>query len=161
MADRPAGAAEEVLVLAVLRHPFLLEAHAESLAALTISEPNLDKLRHEILQAASLDQSLDSQRLRDHLKQRGLADVCERLERRPMLKSMAVTRAETARLVVLREFEHALSRHRKLTELAEEHALAAEAFKRECTEDNLARLRALDLELKSTLGSEAGPPDAL
>lgn len=76
-----------------------------------------------------------------------------------MLRSMAVTRADTLRPVVLREFEHALSRHRKLTELASEHAMAAETFRREATEENLARLRAIDEELRSQQGAEAGPPD--
>ena len=77
-----------------------------------------------------------------------------------MLKSMAVTRPETPRHDVLREFEHVLSRHRKLTELESEYSQATEAFRREGTEENFARLRAIDHELKSTLGAEAGPPDA-
>jgi DNA primase len=152
--------AEEALILAILHHPFLLEAFAEVLSGLTISEPKLDKLRGELLHAASLDLSLDSQGLRDHLRERGYGDVCDRLERRPMLKSMAVTRSETPRHDVLREFEHVLSRHRKLTELESEHSQAAEAYRREATEENFARLRAIDHELKSTLGAEAGPPDA-
>ena len=76
-----------------------------------------------------------------------------------MLKSMAVTRSETPHADVLREFEHVLSRHRKLTELETEHSQAAEAFRRESTEENFARLRAIDQELKSTVGAEAGPPD--
>ena len=157
--DKPSGMAEETLLLAVLRHPFLLDGFAEVLAGVTISEPKLDKLRGELLHAASLDQSLDSQGLRDHLRQRGFGDVCDRLERRPMLKSMAVTRSETPHADVLREFEHVLSRHRKLTELETEHSQAAEAFRRESTEENFARLRAIDQELKSTVGAEAGPPD--
>jgi DNA primase len=156
----PCGMAEEALILAILHHPFLLEAFAEVLSGLTISEPKLDKLRGELLHAASLDLSLDSQGLRDHLRERGYGDVCDRLERRPMLKSMAVTRSETPRHDVLREFEHVLSRHRKLTELESEHSQAAEAYRREATEENFARLRAIDHELKSTLGAEAGPPDA-
>ncbi len=158
--DKPSGLAEEALIFAVLTHPFLLDSCSEALANLTISEPKLDKLRRELLHAASLDQSLDSHGLRDHLKQRGLGDVCERLERRPMLKSMAVTRADTPHAVVLREFHHVLSRYRKLTELESEHSLAAEAFKRESTEENFARLRAIDTELRSVTGAEAGPPDA-
>ncbi|MFN9357889.1 MAG: hypothetical protein ACK6A4_13895 [Alphaproteobacteria bacterium] len=60
---------------------------------------------------------------------------------------------------MLREFEHALSRHLKTTALASEHAMAAEAFRREATEENLARLRAIDEELRSQQGAEAGPPD--
>ncbi len=158
--DKPSGLAEEALIFAILTHPFLLDSFAEALATLTISEPKLDKLRRELLHAASLDQTLDSHGLRDHLRQRGYADVCERLERRPMLKSMAMTRSETAHGDVLREFHHVMARYRKLTELETEHSLAAEAFKREGTEDNFARLRAIDQELRSATGAEAGPPDA-
>lgn len=77
-----------------------------------------------------------------------------------MLKSMAVTRSETPQHDVLREFNHVLARHRKLTELEIEHSQAAEAYKREASEENFARLRAIDHELKSTMGAEAGPPDA-
>ena len=77
-----------------------------------------------------------------------------------MLKSMAMTRRETPQAIVLRDFQHVLARHRKLTELEAEHAQIAEALKRETTEENLARLRAIANELNSVAGAEAGPPDA-
>ncbi len=156
----PSGLAEEAMVMAALTHPFLLDEFAETFATLPIAEANLDKLRRELLHALSLGQSLDSQGLRDHLTRRGYGDICERLERRPMLKSMAMTRRETSATVVLREFNHAVARHHKLTALEAEHAQAAEALKRDATEENLARLRAIALELQSMIGAEAGPPDA-
>jgi DNA primase len=156
----PSSMAEEALVMAALTHPFLLEAFSEAFASLPIAEPQLDKLRRELLHAASLEQPLDWQGFRDHLTQRGFAEICERLERRPMLKSMAMTRRETSAAVVTREFAHAMARHRKLTALEAEHAQAADALKREATEENLARLRAIALELQSAVGAEAGPPDA-
>jgi DNA primase len=155
--SEPSAAA---LILAALTHPFLLEAHDEAFANLPIPAENLDKIRRELLHAASLGHSLDSQGLRDHLRHRGLGEACERLERRPMLRSMAMTRRDTAQPIVLREFQHALARHRKLTELEAEHAQAAEALRREMTDENLARLRAITDELRSTIGAEAGPPDA-
>jgi DNA primase len=157
----PARPSEEALILAALTHPFLLEDHAETLATLPIAEAKLDKLRRELLTAASLGQSLDSQGLRDHLTRRGVGDICERLERRPMLRSMAMTRRETSAAVVSREFVHAVARHHKLTALEAEHVQAAEALKREATEENLARLRAIADELQSMSGTEAGPLDAL
>ncbi|MCE9522480.1 MAG: DNA primase [Alphaproteobacteria bacterium] len=156
----PSGMAEEALVMAALTHPFLLDAFPEVFATLPIAEPQLDKLRRELLHAVSLEQSLDSQGLRDHVTRLGYGDLCERLERRPMLKSMAMTRRETSETVVLREFNHAVARHHKLTSLETEHAQAAEALKRDATEENLARLRAIAHELQSVIGSEAGPPDA-
>jgi DNA primase len=158
--DRPSGSAGEALILAALTHPFLLEDFSEAIASLPITEANLDKLRRELLQAASSGQTLDSQGLRDHLRLKGVGDICERLERRPMLKTMAMNRRDTAPHEVLRQFNHVLARHRKLTELETEHAQAAEALKRDLTEENVARLRAIDLELSSITGTEAGPPDA-
>ena len=155
--SEPSAAA---LILTIMNHPFLLDDHAETVANLPIPAENLDKIRRELLHAASLGHSLDSHGLRDHLRQRGLGDVCERLERRPMLRSMAVMRVDTPRPVVMREFGHALLRHRRLTELEAEHAMAAEAFRRDPTDENLARLRAIDEEMKSQEGAEAGPPDS-
>jgi DNA primase len=143
-----------------MNHPFLLDDHLEAVANLPITAENLDNIRRELLHAASLGHSLDSHGLRDHLRQKGLGEVCERLERRPLLKSMAMTRRETAHAVVLREFQHTLARHRKLTELEAEHAQATEALRRETTVENLARVRAIADELSSTIGAEAGPPDA-
>jgi DNA primase len=151
---------EEMLILAALTHPFLLEEYAETFATLSIADASLDKLRRELLLTASSGQTLDSQGLRDHLRLRGAADICERLERRPMLKTKAMTRRDAAQDEVLREFNHVLARHRKLTELEAEHTQAAEALKREATEENLARLRAIDQELRSITGAEAGPPDS-
>jgi DNA primase len=156
----PSGPSGEALLLAGLTHPFLIEAYAEQFASMPIAEPILDKLRRELLHAASSGQTLDSQGLRDHLRLNGVGDICERLERRPMLRAMAMTRRETPQHEVLREFQHVLARHRKLTELEVEHAQAAEALKREATEDNVARLRAIAEELNSIIGAEAGPPDA-
>ena len=92
--SEPSAAA---LILAALNHPFLLEEHSEAFANLPISEANLDKIRRELLHAASLGHSLDSQGLRDHLRLKGFGEVCERLERRPMLKSMAMTRRDDER----------------------------------------------------------------
>jgi len=158
--EAPSGMAEEALILAALTHPFLLEDYAETFVSLPIAEPNLDKLRRELLLTASSGQTLDSQGLRDHLTQRGVGDICERLERRPMLKSMAMTKRGTPHAEVLREFNHVLARHRKLNELEAEHAQAAEALKRDVTEENVARLRAIVQELRSITGAEAGPPDA-
>ncbi len=158
--EKPSGMAEEALILAALTHPFLLDDFAETFANLPIAEPSLDKLRRELLLTASSGQTLDSQGLRDHLTQRGVGEICERLERRPMLKSMAMTKRGTPQTEVLREFNHVLARHRKLTELEAEHAQAAEALKRDTTEENVARLRAIVQELRSIIGAEAGPPDA-
>jgi DNA primase len=158
--DRPSGSAGEALLLAALTHPFLLEDFAEAIAGLPITEANLDKLRRELLQAASSGQSLDSQGLRDHLRLTGVGDICERLERRPMLKTMAMNRRDTAPHEVLRQFNHVLARHRKLTELEAEYARATEALKHGATEEDVARVRAIEKELTSTAGAEAGPPDA-
>ena len=77
-----------------------------------------------------------------------------------MLKSMPMTRRHTHASTVLRDFTHTLARHHKVNELVAEHAQAAQTFERDATEENLNRMRAIENELKSMTGAEAGPPDA-
>ena len=53
-----------------------------------------------------------------------------------------------------------VARHHKLTELKAEHGAAVDQLKRENSEQNMALVRAIEDELKSLSGTEAGPPDA-
>jgi DNA primase len=150
----------EALVLAASNHPFLLEEEAETLAGLTIEDTSLDKVRRELLHAASSGQSLDSQGLRDHLTDRGLGPVYQAMEQRPLLKGMPFTQAGTAAPVVREGFAHAIHRYRKLTDLENERILAAAALKTDESEESRLRLAEVDKALKAPEGSEAGPPDS-
>ncbi len=74
--DRPR---REVLLQMVLQHPFLIAEASEDIAALDFPEPELDKLRREILEVEVLRPGLDASALRQHLERCGLNTTVERL----------------------------------------------------------------------------------
>ncbi len=150
----------EALLLAVLNHPFLLEAEVETLSALAIEDAQLDKLRSELLHAASSGQTLDSQGIRDHLTDRGMGAVYQVMEQRPLLRGMPFTQAGSAMATVREGWAHAIRRYRKLTDLEDERISAAAAMKSDDTEESRLRLDEVDKAQKSPEGSEAGPPDS-
>jgi len=150
----------EALLVAVVNHPFLLDEELDALTGLTIEDASLDKVRRELLHAASSGQSLESQGLRDHLTDRGLGGVYQAMEQRPLLRSMPFTQPGAPAHVVREGWSHAVNRHRKGTDLEEERILAAAALKSDDTEESRLRLVELDKAQKAPQGSEAGPPDS-
>lgn len=138
---------EQVLVLTVLNHPGILEDYCEELADLEIMDPMLDKIRNEIIDIAALHAPLDREVLRDHLDKRGYSDIARRLESGAALKSerfawpgVEAHEAEEAWLQTLRW-------HSKAQALQSELKAAERALGEEMTDENLARLTAIQAEL--------------
>jgi DNA primase len=69
----------EVLLRMALQHPFLIAEETEEFAALDFPEPELDRLRREILQVEVLQPGLDASGLRQHLERCGLTTTVDRL----------------------------------------------------------------------------------
>ena len=69
----------EILLRVLLHHPFLVGEASEEIAALDFPEPELDKLRREILQVEVSRPGLDAPALRQHLEQCGLATTVDRI----------------------------------------------------------------------------------
>jgi DNA primase len=96
----------EILFRILLHSPALIEEVAEEFAALEIPEPELDKLRREILEIAALYPGLEASALRQHLVSNGFAATVEAfcspsvdsgfLLRRP---AVSVARSEWAHVV--------------------------------------------------------------
>ena len=63
----------EILFRILLRWPLLIAEVAEEFAALDIAEPELDKLRREILEIEALHPGLEASALRQHLSSHGFA----------------------------------------------------------------------------------------
>ena len=69
----------ELLLRILLQFPSLIDHIAEELASLDIPEPELDRLRQEILRLEALAPGLDGRELQQHLVQAGLAAVVDAL----------------------------------------------------------------------------------
>ena len=75
----PARAQREILFRILLQSPAVIEEIAEEFAALDIPEPELDKLRREILEVEALRPGLDAPALRQHLLLNGFAATVDAL----------------------------------------------------------------------------------
>jgi DNA primase len=75
----PAKLRREILFRILLHYPGLIDEVAERLARVEIPEPELDRLRAEILQVAALRQGLDAPALRQHLLLNGFAATVDKL----------------------------------------------------------------------------------
>jgi DNA primase len=73
----PARKQRELLFRILLQSPSLLDEVAEEFASLDIPEPDLDKLRREILQIEALHPGLEASTLRQHLLTNGFAAAVE------------------------------------------------------------------------------------
>lgn len=139
--------AEQLLVLTVLNHPELLEAHCEDLASIEINDRMLDKIRNEIIDIAALHAPLDREGLRDHLDTRGLSDIAHRLGSGTALKSETFAWPDADMDEAEKGWLHLLHWHQRAADLQTELKAAELALAEEMTDGNLARLKAILGEL--------------
>jgi DNA primase len=128
----------EVLRL-ILEEPELAARHGEVLAALTISDLFLDRLRAELLNVAASGSRLEKTGLENHLIRRGLADVVKRLKAPVATGSEGTASGEDFDARFLR----AASQLREMAETDPERKAALEQYKREPSEENWLKMRRL------------------
>ncbi len=75
----PARLRREILLRMLLHHPFLVAEATEEIAAIDFPEPELDRLRREILQVEVLLPGLDASGLRQHLERCGFITTLDGL----------------------------------------------------------------------------------
>ncbi|TNE58118.1 MAG: DNA primase [Alphaproteobacteria bacterium] len=147
---------ERVLVYTVLNHPELLEKHLETFADVTLSRPELDKLRAEIIEIAASGATLDRATLRDHLEKRGTAHLADELERQKsvVFQRFAGPNAEYAHAE--ESWLHILSIHHEVLLLQGEAREAEAAFQQEMNEENWRRLQSIQHQLKEAMLNQLG-----
>ena len=84
---------QEILLAALINHPFLLHEVAEDLAALQLTAADLDKLCHEILRLHALNPDLDDTALKRHLTENGFGRVVQGVLSPQVLTHAAFARA--------------------------------------------------------------------
>ena len=129
----------------LLEEPELASRHGELLADLPFSDPQLDRLRHQLLNLAASGSSLEKQGFENHLNRLGLAELVTRLNARG---TGGAEPAEAAEDFDAR-FLQAASDLREMAELAPQRARAMERFKNDGTEESW-------LEAEKLLGHPPG-----
>jgi DNA primase len=138
---------QEVLLAALLNHPFLVHEVAEEVAALHLSDPRLDKLCHEILRLHALNPELDAATLKLHLTRGGYAGAVQGVLSPQVLSHAAFARpeadAETVRMGWIDTRDRLQQRH-----LKQQVAEAAQDFVRDVSDETWGRLQQSVLETK-------------
>ena len=78
---------EHRLIGLLLSAPHLIERYAEALAWLTLEDPQLDRIRKELLNLAASAHSLDKTAIESHFVREGIGALAERLRTHPVLQS--------------------------------------------------------------------------
>ena len=146
---------EALILLAVINHPWLLETHAEDLAALEFRHGDGDRLRRAILDASASHVPQTPAELRAAISARELGTLLARVEGAITHMSDWPAREGAAEEDVSLWWTHVVSLHHKSRTLHKELKDAEQALGTEPNEENLAWLRDIQSRLASLDGSEA------
>jgi DNA primase len=146
---------EALILLAVIRHPWLLDTHAEEFAELDFLHPEADRLRKAVLEAGSHEEHLEAQKLREALLRRGLGPLLARVEAAITHASDWPVHQDAAEADVAQWWDHVVTLHRKTRTLNRELKDAERALGEEPSEANLAWLRDVQSRLAALEGTEA------
>jgi DNA primase len=140
MPQAPGRRQRELLLRMLLQYPYLIEQASEEIAAIDIPEPELDRLRREILEVEALRPGLDAGALRQHLEKNRYADTVDRLLLSAVVHAGFLSRNSDAGSVRL-ALEHVLGMIREGAR--GDLAIAADALAREPSPETWDRFLAL------------------
>jgi DNA primase len=146
---------EALILLAILNHPWLVEARAEEISELEFQHPGANLLRRAILDAAATHIEADSAALRAFVSTGEPGAVLARLESAVTHLSDWPARSGAAPEDVEPWWTHIISLHRKARTLNRELRDAERALGDEPSEKNFAWLRDIQERLSTLEGTEA------
>lgn len=147
---------EAMIVVALVNHPGLVERNVEEIARLEITSRELDTLKKNILDIAAVEIDLDSEALKGQLRERGFANLLERLQKTVGHGGDWFVSADTGIDDAEIGWRHALARQLKGVPLARELQEAELALAQETTPLNMERLNSARRALDNFEGNEAG-----
>ena len=136
----PARRRREILLRMLLHYPFLAGEASEEIAAIDFPEPELDRLRREILQVEVLRPGLDASGLRQHLERCGFGSTLDGLLS-PSFGHAGFLAGDGDEEAVRQGWLHVLRMIRE--EARSERASAADALARDPSEATWERFLAL------------------
>ena len=148
-------AREALILLACVNHPWLLDSHAEEVAALEFQNPDADVLRRAILDAAALHAGEPPEDLRAAIAGREHDALLARIERALTHPADWPARAGADPEDVRQWWTHIVTLHRRTRSLNKELKDAERALGDDPSEQNFAWLRDVQGRLSAIDGTEA------
>ena len=149
------GSREVVLLMTLVNHPWLLDAHMEDIAAISFSSQRLKQLCDALLGLAIDNETLDSEAMRTQLSKQGFGAIVAGVERAITHKSDWFTEPGAPRDDVETGWRQVLALHRKSLELERELEAAEQAYLAEGTEQAFERLCDIRRQISDADGIEA------
>ena len=118
-----------------------------------MTSANLDRVHRAIIEIATSESDLDYERLKHHLRSRGLSDVIGKLEQAADKSLDWFISADAASEDATKGWLHLLARHKR-DELIAEVKAAEKKFGEDATRENLDRLRNAKQALDNPEGTE-------
>lgn len=147
---------EALIMKTLLNHPWLIEEHAEDVAAITFASAPMAKLRDAILAFQAVENELDTAALRYQLSVAGLDRVVNLVERSVTHRSDRFAEPDAPRAEVDVGWRHALALHERQVGLQKSLEAAVQAYHRDGSEDALARI----CEIQGLLARASEPESA-
>lgn len=151
----PAAAREALLLRTLLNHPWLMETHAEEIAALPFQNRSFARLRDAMLGLQAGDKALDSEALRTQLSRQETGAAVAEVERAITHKSDWFAEPGASASDVETGWRHIVTLHRRAVVLEKELEAAEGAFRAEESEAAQARLFDIRAQLSNLEGAEA------
>ncbi len=145
---------EAFILLILLNHPALLDAHGEAFAELELGNSEARRLRQSLLDLWAA-RRLGADDMRGEIERGGLGPVLRRLEAMTAHSCVWTVAAEAADADAEEALKQALALHRKMRALNRELVLAEAALAGDASEMNLARLKSIQEQLSALAGMEA------
>jgi DNA primase len=136
---------EALILKALVNHPWLIEEHAEQIAAIEFTAPALIGLKDALLAALAEEIPLDSVGLHNHFSDIGLSHVVALVERAITHKGDKFAEPEADQEAVETGWSHAVALHERQVGLRRDLVVAEQRWLEEQSEDAYQRL----LEIKA------------
>jgi DNA primase len=146
---------EAIIIMILLNHPGLLEAHGEALAGLELTHADTVALKEKLLDFWGHGGPSDPAALQLEIERAGLAPARRRLEALKAHACLWVIAPEAADSDAEAALTQAMALHRKMRALNRELKSAEAALAQDGSDSNLARLKDIQAQLAALVGMEA------
>lgn len=147
-------AREAALLVALIRHPRLIERHAETLSEVELISPDLARLRGAAIDAAAHGEADSLELMEAAIARAGLSAALSRAEA-ALTPGLWWAAPSADDLDAETGFLHSLALHQKAHALNKELRAAEAALGQDATEENFSRLVDIQHQLRTVEGTES------
>ncbi|MCB1549839.1 MAG: DNA primase [Hyphomicrobiaceae bacterium] len=150
---------EALLMVTLMRHPWLIDEFMEEIAALPLASAALGRLRDELLRLHAYQSPLDTEMVSHQIGKLGLDGVSQLASKALSHRSDRFADPEASRDEVIRGWRHVFALQERETGLRRELLAAQQSWDEDQSEESYARIRELSRLLNESASALAPEDD--